>query len=64
MNAQDKLADKWAGSDCTLDGKPARVRGRLLKFAIVGQTMGGVQVEYAWATVEHVMVNKGGAFKS
>jgi hypothetical protein len=46
----------------TLDGMPAKVTGTRLDFAIVRSKVQAV--EFAWATVERVIVNRGGAFSS
>lgn len=54
----------YAGADCTLDGEPATIAGRALPFAIVAHYPRGLRVEYAWATVAHVMRDRGGAFRS
>lgn len=48
----------------TLDGKPARITGRLMDFAKVSQIADWwVSAEFCWATVQRI-VEKGGAFKS
>jgi hypothetical protein len=57
------LADKWAGSDCMLDGKPASICGRLLDFAIIRQYPNGGDYQWAWETVDRIMSN-GGNFRS
>ena len=56
-------AARWAGSACTLDGRPARVLGRLQRFATVATIPGGAAVEFSWAAVGRIM-GKGGGFKS
>jgi len=49
----------------TLDGKPAAIGGVRQEFAGVARLDGqGGTVEFAWSTVEHVIVNCGGEFKS
>ena len=51
--------------EVTLDGLPARVIGRLEKFATVRATVhSGISVEFAWETVEHIIMNKAGKFYS
>jgi hypothetical protein len=47
----------------TLDGHPAYVFGYGLEFARVYDTETGASYEWAWETVERVLL-KGGAFKS
>lgn len=58
----------FVGDACTLDGRPARILGRSLPWAIVctpGDELGELlEVQFAWPTVAHVMRNKGGAFRS
>ena len=51
-----------AGQDCTLEGCPARVVGRLERFATVRTNDGRFSAVYAWETVARVM-GKGGNFK-
>ena len=53
----------YVGRDCTLDGKPATICGRLNDYATVAQYPQGLRVEYAWPTVARIM-ESGGAFKS
>ena len=48
----------------TLNGQPARVSGVALSFARVTQIGSGLSAEWSWATVEHVVRTKGGAFES
>jgi hypothetical protein len=50
-----RLADQWTGSRCTLDGKPARVIGRLNRFATVAQIPDGHAVDFTWKQVDNVM---------
>jgi hypothetical protein len=52
-----QIADKWAGELCQLDGKKAKVTGRLNRFATIGCLDSALQVEYAWEVVERVMSN-------
>ena len=46
---------------CTLDGKPARICGRLNDFATV--TDGNIGVDFSWHAVSRILDN-GGSFKS
>ena len=55
-------AERWTGCDCTLNGKPARVRGRLCRYAKVGETFGGPEYDWAWPVVDRVM-RRDGAFR-
>ena len=49
----------------TLDGKPARVFGTLLKFGQVCLSDGsGGNVEFAWPTIKRIVAEKGGKFFS
>jgi hypothetical protein len=58
----EKPADRWAGEECTLDGKPARIQGRKNDFATVA-ALDGPAYEWAWETVDRIM--RGGKnFKS
>jgi len=40
---------------CSLDGKPAKVCGRLNRFATVAQIDGPLALEWAWETVKRIM---------
>lgn len=59
-----ELANRYAGQACTLNGKPARVIGRLNDFATIAALDVSVDAEFAWETVARVMEEKGGAFRS
>ena len=54
--ARQELANQWAGGACTLDGEPARVTGRLNRFATV-KTIdpSGPIVEFSWEAVDRMM---------
>ena len=62
MTTQEKTALIDAHG-VTLNGKPAKVFGRLMPFARVRQIPEGLDVEFAWGTVQHI-ISTGGAFKS
>lgn len=47
----------------TLDGKPAVISARLMRFAKVSQLNSSLSCEFAWETVDRVVL-KGGNFKS
>lgn len=64
-----EYADEWAGSDCTLDGKPARIIGRVNKFGTVvlwqgTHTPGNTRADFSWSTINHIMTSGDKAFKS
>jgi len=46
----------------TLNGKPARIIGRLETHATVATIPSGPAYEYAWETVAHIVDTKNGAF--
>ena len=56
------IADRWAGETCWLNGKEAKVTGRLNRFATVGTLDGSQRFEYSWHTVNRVMLYKGREF--
>ncbi len=61
------LAERWAGSICTLDGRPAKVVGRVNPFATVApvesldDNYAGFQ--WSWEAVDRIM-KAGGNFVS
>lgn len=55
----ERIADRFAGRDCTLNGIPARICGRLHRFATVATVSGLCSVEFAWPTVERIMERDG-----
>ncbi len=58
------VADKWAGELCTLQGEPARVVGRLDRFATVRTIRdSGPRAEYAWEIVDIIMSRRNGRFE-
>lgn len=48
----------------TLDGKPAGIGGYVNDFAMVIALDGSNRVEFAWETVDHIVRNRDGKFKS
>lgn len=48
----------------TLNGEPAKVSGYKNDFATITQIKSGLSAEWSWQTVEHIIKNKGGQFKS
>lgn len=74
------LANRWTCAECTLNGQPAIIRGRLLPFAMVVpldrvpdgakiipsalQRSAGPGIEYSWHAVDHVMRERAGAFSA
>jgi hypothetical protein len=56
------LANKWAGTPCTLDGVPARISGRLdVRATILTEYRA---ISWAWRDVDIVMRYGGGRFTS
>lgn len=55
--------DEMIETPVTLDGLPARVTGRKLDHAVVAQIRGPLALEWAWSTVERVIL-AGGKFES
>jgi hypothetical protein len=47
----------------TLNGRPARIRGARLPFALVVDVETGLGCEWAWPTVERIVATTG-AFRS
>ena len=61
MKRKDQeIADKYAACDCTLNGRPARIVGRMLDYALVRSEHG--QCEFSWFAVARIMQNDGGRF--
>ena len=58
-----RFAHEYAGRPCTLNGKAARVTGRLNAFATVAQIPEGESAEFSWITVDRVMQYKDGTFR-
>lgn len=48
----------------TLDGTPAVITGYRNEFASVRQLGSGMGVEFAWATVAHILNTREGKFRS
>jgi len=64
MKTHDSIFEQAQATPLTLDGLPARLRGRLAPFAIVCRADGkGGDVEYSWDAVARIIAN-GGAFRS
>ena len=57
LNQYEK--DSLMGQDCFLDGKPARIYGRLNKFPTVAQIDGPLALEWSWETAKRIMDNDG-----
>lgn len=53
-----------ATENVTLDGEPAVIAGAVCMFPVVATLDNARAYEYSWATVEHVVNNNNGAFKS
>jgi len=57
-----RIANKYAGKRCTLNGQAATVTGRLNRFAKVVRLQDTeLGTEWSWETVERIM-EKGGKF--
>lgn len=63
-NAKQKLADEYAGQGCYLNGKPAKITGRLLPYAYITALPDGPSYEFAWETVDYIMTQKDRKFRS
>lgn len=55
MNDRKRIADRWAGTQCYLDGKLAIIAGRLNDFATIATLDGSQSVDFAWLTVDRIM---------
>lgn len=63
---ESKLATKWVGKNCTLNGRRANIVGGHLRFALVrihDFEKPQYDTEYSWQAVERVM-SADKAFKS
>ena len=60
------VRDKLIAADVTLDGKPARITGRLNSFATVSQCGDDwhIQAQFSWSTALMVVECGGGVFES
>lgn len=63
------MAQRWAmvhnaPTAPTINGNPATVSGFAERFATVTDRTTGLHAEWSWETVEHVVNNRFGAFKS
>jgi hypothetical protein len=63
MISEDKRRE-LAGHDVTLNGERAQVCGVKLDFPRIVQVKSGMSVEFSWPTVQHVIENSDGKFKS
>lgn len=53
-----------AGTPVTLDGKRAVIAGVKNDFATVATIPQGPRYEWAWETVEHIVTERAGKFKT
>lgn len=61
----DYVKDKIVGElTVTLNGRPARVKGRLLKFPTIHTDDGELSAEFAWETIIRVIRENGGQFNT
>lgn len=51
-----EIANKFTGMLCTINGEKAKVCGRLNGFATVASLESGLHAEFAWQTVEKIML--------
>ena len=49
------IADEWTGQHCWLNGRDAKVTGRLNQFATIATLDGELAVDFAWHTVNNIM---------
>lgn len=59
----EQIKELCSRKDITLDGKPAMINGALMDFAMVRQ-IGGYGFEWSWETVQRVVTEKEGKFRS
>lgn len=62
MNEERKR--ELAETPVTLDGKPAKIFGTKRQFATVAQMPNGPNFQYAWTTVEYIILKRDGNFLS
>ena len=53
-----------AGGQITLDGELAHISGYCNRFPVVVANVSGISFQYAWATINHIIIDKNGVFKS
>ena len=60
----DETKRQLIAATVTLDGRPAKISGRLLGYAVVGSLEQPLtSVQYSWEAVARI-VEQGGAFRS
>ena len=64
VQSRQYLADRYAGMACLLNGRLAKVCGRLNSFATVVTLDGGERHDWSWETVENVMTRLEGKFRT
>lgn len=65
MNQSTKtIRDKYNGTICTLDGKPAKICASPDGFASVGHLNGPLALDWSWEAVQRIVDTKQGQFKS
>jgi hypothetical protein len=57
------LSAKYAGMACLLNGRPAKIVGRLSPVASVVELGGATEAQWPWETVQNVMTRLGGRFR-
>ena len=53
--AHAAIAERYAGEPCTLDNRPAKIVGQLLRFPRVATLDCACECEISWELVERVM---------
>jgi hypothetical protein len=64
VTRRQELLDSPEARTVTLNNEPAYISGIYDDFATIRQRRSGLGCEWSWVTVEHVLLNCGGAFKS
>ena len=55
LEERQALVEDANTNGCTLDGQRAYVGGYMKDFATVGIARSGLSVQFAWATVAHIL---------
>jgi hypothetical protein len=58
---QNRTPENMTGAECTLNGKPATICGRLEKFATVAALDGSARAQFSWHACANVL-DSGGRF--
>jgi hypothetical protein len=64
-STRSPIAERFTCADCTLNGHSARIKGRLLNYAVVTPDDQSIATaEFSWHTVERIMTEGNRAFRS